>query len=111
MSRNIFTEDRDMVLLDMAQVESVTCLGRDEPDTGLAWLSDQDNLNRLTMAKALVQLREHPDASRYFLQQVYGLGGWNRWFLHPDGRVVLSGGHAHHYGVAKAHELGFEVYG
>ena len=109
MPRNIFMEDRDTVLLDMAQVESVTRFGRDKPDTGLAWLSYQDDPTQLTMAKALAQLRKHPDASPYFVQQVYGAGGWNRWFLHPDGQVVFSGGHAHCDGVTKARELGFEV--
>ncbi len=109
MARNIITEDRETVLLDMAQVESVDGLARVHPEVGLSWLELQDDPTHLTMANALAQLRKHPDASPFFFQQVYGSGGWNRWLVHPNGRVVFSGGHAHCYGSAKARELGFDV--
>ena len=109
MPRNIFTEDQDTVLLDMAQVEAVTLFGGNDPNTGLTWLSHQDNSAHRTMTNALAQLRKRADASPYFIQEIYGDGGWNRWFVHPDGRVVFSGGHAHRYGVAKARALGSKV--
>lgn len=50
------------------------------------------------------------DGDNYMHGSVYGSGGWNRWFIRFDGRLVLSGGHATRQALLLAKVLGFEIH-
>lgn len=42
---------------------------------------------------------------------IYGSGGYHRYFVRPDGTVTFSAGHATLENIAKAKALGFETWG
>lgn len=50
--------------------------------------------------------------SRFPIAEIYGNGGWNRYFVYPNGDVYFSAGHATMPGtLEKAKSLGFPIHG
>ena len=40
---------------------------------------------------------------------IYGLGGWNRYFVYSDGEIVFSKSHSVPKGIEKAAQAGFNL--
>lgn len=50
--------------------------------------------------------------SRHPVAEIYGNGGWNRYFVYPNGDVYYSSGHATMPGqLQKAKSIGFMIHG
>ena len=47
--------------------------------------------------------------SVYVNYSIYGSGGWNRYYLRGDGRIVFSKYHSSHDGCEKAFRAGFDI--
>src|SRR5262245_1895197 len=91
---------------DMALVESIDYFGRIDPGSGDYWKARQTKDNGHTVASALKKLSK---LYKYDSATVYGVGGWNRWLVSPNGEVALSGYHSLARTKKAAEELGFAI--
>jgi hypothetical protein len=62
-----------------------------------------------TLADALRAWAEREPDDDLFGYVIYGLGGWNRYFVRPTGEVRFSARHSNGSGVDRAIAAGFEV--
>lgn len=103
--RNLLT-DFDGTVLAMCEVES----------NPFAFLEQSflefNRYNALAAKKWLDGLDIWAIEDPYCNTTIYGLGGWNRWFVYGTGEVKFSRRHAEsEASVRKAEELGFEIFG
>jgi hypothetical protein len=79
----------------------------------LAWIEENKSLSQEELRSSGFtedEIKESQDRRHHLSFQIYGDGGFNRWFMHLDGTLYLSKGHANEKSIEKAKSLGFELH-
>ncbi len=83
------------------------------------WLRSENNIAQQWEETSEGERHHSMEGARRWLQNVnptedawttvYGDGGWNRWYIHADGKVRFSESHASPQGLERAKEKGFRI--
>lgn len=82
---------------------------------GGGWIDEQnyvDEDSSVSLFGILKNMREHPDSPLDYARILYGMGGWNRYAVYPDGSVKFMKHFAKYPAertIEKARQLGFEI--
>jgi hypothetical protein len=82
---------------------------------GGGWIDQQNRAGEdssVSLFGVLKNIREHPNTSSDYARILYGMGGWNRYAVYPDGSVKFIKHFAKYPAervIEKARQLGFEI--